>query len=454
MQSIRQHNIYANYIKKSFQLPQKINGDDDLWYTERITAEAINYTRFPVAGPVHINVPFTEPLYEFTNIDKLPAPKNIRCELAESKLSAEYLNELLSIYTISDKILIVVGLNNTSKLENVLQQLAESGRALVLTESCSNVRSNSFLPAIDRLIDTLSTEEKKALKPDLVITLGGMIVSKKIKTYLRAYKPKYHFSIKKDYKHQDTFKQLSHIIPADETYFLEQLNKAETDVNEVSKNYTQQFLVIDKIRIKRQNKYLKNIEFCDFKVIETALKHQPENSIIQWGNSTPVRYANLFGNIDVSIKNYANRGVGGIDGAVSTAAGFAYSVPEKIVTHVTGDLAFFYDSNALWNDYLPNNLRIILINNAGGNIFRIIPGPDKTEHLKTFFEHQHTQTAHKICEAFGVDYQAAENQEELDNCLSNFYEKSETAKLIEVKTNGEYSAQVLRNYFKVLRTDS
>ncbi len=455
MQSIRQHNIFANYIKKSFQYPQDTSAKDKLWFAERTVVEAINITQLPAKGPVHINVPFTEPLYDLVEKNDLPEPKNIQAFEPQKTLSKNQLIELSEIWRNANKILIIVGLNADKSLNNVLSELSKQKKVLVMTESCSNLSYSTYLPAIDRFIDTITEEEKQKFQPNLVVTIGGMIVSKKIKVYLRNYKPEFHWSIRNDYKHQDTFKQLTHLLNTNDLNFLLNLKDENDDDfeedNWQSYKYYSNFKKLDDLKARQQEYFLTQCKFCDFKVVQKVIEHQPPNSIFQWGNSTPVRYANLFEIDKRNVLHYANRGVGGIDGAMSTAAGFAYSCNTKIVTHVTGDLAFFYDSNALWNKFLPNNLRIILINNSGGNIFRIIPGPQKSGHLENFFEHKHAQTAEKICEAFDVDYHFCDNEKDLVSILNLFYNPSEKAKLIEIKTDGEYSAKVLKHFFEVLR---
>ena len=169
------------------------------------------------------------------------------------------------------------------------------------------------------------------------------------------------------------------------------------------------------------------------------------------GNSTPVRYSQLFGSLP-SFTYFSNRGVSGIDGQVSTAAGAAF-VSSEINTIVTGDLGFFYDSNALMNHYLKPNFRIILINNSGGGIFRFIEGPAATTHLEKFFEVKHNWKAEKIAECFGLNYFKAENMTELNDAFSNFYDqKNNQPSLLEIFTPAETNALILKNYFKFLKS--
>jgi 2-succinyl-5-enolpyruvyl-6-hydroxy-3-cyclohexene-1-carboxylate synthase len=195
---------------------------------------------------------------------------------------------------------------------------------------------------------------------------------------------------------------------------------------------------------------LKNCEYSDLKVFETILKAIPVNNHLQLGNSTPVRYAQLFKPAK-KLVYYSNRGTSGIDGTVSTTAGACYA-SFRPTTIIVGDLGFFYDSNALMNNYLSMNLRIIIINNSGGGIFRFIPGPEESGNLHEFFEAKHNWSAKYISKSFGVPYFSAGNLSELESSLKLFYDPVKLGKpaILEVFTPNEKNAEILRSYFKYL----
>ncbi|NQU33795.1 MAG: 2-succinyl-5-enolpyruvyl-6-hydroxy-3-cyclohexene-1-carboxylate synthase, partial [Bacteroidetes bacterium] len=185
-------------------------------------------------------------------------------------------------------------------------------------------------------------------------------------------------------------------------------------------------------------------------VFDEILNSLPDDSILHFGNSTPVRYSQLFGSKE-NIKYNSNRGVSGIDGQISTAAGYSY-YSDKLNVLITGDLGFFYDSNGLMNKYLVQNLKIIVINNSGGGIFRFIPGPDTTPNLEEFFEAKHQWSAEFICKAFNVNYIKSENIEELRKQLTTFLSlKNQYPEVIEVFTPAENNARILREYFRFIK---
>ena len=446
MQSIRQHQVYHNYIKKSFQLPQH-EDDVSIWHNDRIISEAINGCVYPDFGPVHINVPLQEPLYEEIEYPEETTHKCIDIPTTVPQLSAKALKNLKEIWGQSERKLILVGLHQPSPtLHTILHHLCEQDKSVVVfKEYTSNLPNDSFFYNIDRLLDSYTEEQKEKFRPDLVLTIGGMVVSKKIKLYLRKYSPKHHWHFDKTAAHFDTFQSLTHVLPIEAYQVLKHFKHSTSTAT-----YQNDLKEFDDLLEQKQNEFIKKAPYSDFQIMETVLGKLPDSSLLQLGNSTPVRYANLF-NIDArrNIIFHANRGVGGIDGAMSTAAGAA-STTDKITTHISGDLSFFYDSNALWNRHLPANLRIILINNNGGNIFRIIKGPDRIEELEDFFEVKHLVQAQKLVENFGLYYYFCSDKATLVETLAHFFEESDKAKVLEIATPNEKSAATLRDYFGFL----
>ena len=185
-----------------------------------------------------------------------------------------------------------------------------------------------------------------------------------------------------------------------------------------------------------------------FAIFDTLIKSIPANSILQSGNSSTIRYLQLF-NSNKTVQVFCNRGTSGIDGSTSTAIGCA-TINTKQTTFITGDLSFFYDSNALWNAYIPNNFRIIVINNQGGGIFRILPGHKNIEDFDTYFETTHSYTSEQLCKMHGFIYKKASNDEALKEALEFFYQPSDAPKLLEIFTPRHVNDEVLLEYFKYI----
>ena len=147
--------------------------------------------------------------------------------------------------------------------------------------------------------------------------------------------------------------------------------------------------------------------FSDSAAFGHLISSIPDDTLVVLGNSSVIRYSQLF-SANPSAHYYSNRGVSGIDGSLSTASGIAFA-SSKLTLAILGDLGFLYDSNALWNRELPENLRILVINNQGGGIFHILKGPSEHPGFKKFIEAHHPVNIHKLAEAYGLKYFFAEN---------------------------------------------
>ncbi|MEC8830253.1 MAG: 2-succinyl-5-enolpyruvyl-6-hydroxy-3-cyclohexene-1-carboxylic-acid synthase, partial [Bacteroidota bacterium] len=316
-------------------------------------------------GPVHINVPFNEPLYQtVSSMHLFATPTSSPRKTTKVKISSSN----LKTWNNSKKKLVLVGVNSPNSIEaSVIAKLASDPSVIVLTETTSNLHHPNFFPFIDQLITPLQDTQYKMLQPDLLLTFGGLIISKRIKAFLRNYKPKHHWHID-PYNANDTFFSLSKHFRSHPNLFLKQL--LELAITTESDYFD--FWQSEKLkRLKSHQKYLKSMSFCDFKALELICSFIPKKYMLQSSNSSVIRYLQLF-EFDASISLYCNRGTSGIDGSTSTAVGAA--VVSKLPTLlITGDLSFFYDSNGLWNNYVPNDFKIIVINNDGGGIFRILP---------------------------------------------------------------------------------
>ncbi|MFK5854741.1 MAG: 2-succinyl-5-enolpyruvyl-6-hydroxy-3-cyclohexene-1-carboxylic-acid synthase [Bacteroidota bacterium] len=445
-QTIRQRNIYENYIKKSYQLPATLDTDAEFEAAEKIINEAINGCVFPQAGPIHINIPFDEPIYGTTKkhvVGKLAFRDN-----STSIISKSLLKEVVTKWNNSNKVLIIVGQWGVSqKLVEILEKICQNSNTVVLTETTSNLFSLDFIDTIDNIVSSINDNEIELFKPDIIISFGGQIVSKMIKKFLRDNKPQAHWHISPSGEELDTYFSLTIVIKYDEFAFFESVIP---NLLPVKSSYFAQWTNRKNKVSMRKDEYISKIEYSDFKVFDSIFKQLPENSVLHLGNSTPVRYSQLFGS-EKNINYNSNRGVSGIDGQVSTAAGFAYA-SDKLNVLITGDLGFFYDSNGLMNKYLKPNLKIIVINNSGGGIFRFISGPDTSENLDEFFVAKHNWSAEYICKAFNVNYTKADNTKDLENILPYFLKnESVNTELLEIFTPSEINAKVLREYFKFIK---
>lgn len=446
-QTIRQNNLYANYIKNSYELPQSIYTKDDLWHANRMMNEAIDLCQHLTPGPVHINLPFKEPLYKGYD-EKISSPKIVSTPTIKPTLGADELKKLANQWNAFPKKLIISGVvKPNSDLNKILSEISKDPSVTVLTENISNLNHQRFNPCIDRTLATIKKDEIDNFRPNLLLSIGNQIVSKKIKAFFREHQPDEHWHVDTAHLFLDTFQSLTKNIQVKPAYFFNELNDLviphQSNFSEIwNKKYLQS--------VKKHSDFIETCEYSDLKVFDLLLKSVPEKSNLQLANSTPVRYSQLF-EARKNLTYNSNRGTSGIDGSLSTAAGAAFE-SKKPTTIILGDLSFFYDSNGLWNNYLSENLKIILINNGGGGIFRFLDGPSDSEDFETFFETTQNINAEGISKTFGVQYLAAENMLEIEEGLSKIYDP-ENAKvsLLEIFTPREKNAEVLKDYFHSLK---
>jgi 2-succinyl-5-enolpyruvyl-6-hydroxy-3-cyclohexene-1-carboxylate synthase len=440
-QTIMQENVYGSHVLYAANCKE---GQEHQVFNETEINIALN-TAIELNGPVHINVPFSEPLYH--TVDALSLrPQHVPARIKfEEKIPKEAFQEFVDVWNTSAKKMVLVGVLKPNSIEEqAVRFLAEDNSVLVLTETTSNLHHPKFIPAIDQLISSLTETELEALQPELLLTFGGMVVSKRIKAFLRKFQPKKHWHVdtKKAY---DTFFTLDYHCKTKPNFFLKELHKKGTPVQS---EYQEKWLQVRAHRLIRHEAYVAQIPFSDFKVFSVVFKALPKEVQLQLANSATIRYAQLF-ELDPSFQVFCNRGTSGIDGSTSTAIGAAVASSKQTV-FITGDLSFFYDSNALWNDYIPANLRIIIVNNGGGGIFRILPGDKNTKNFKTYFETKHQLTAAQLCNMYQLEYRSASSEAEISSGLQDFFTTTDKPKVLEIFTPFEVNDTVLLDYFKFI----
>lgn len=441
-QTIRQKNMYSNHIYGSYQLSES-ESEESITQNFLDLKKALN-TCVLKSGPIHINIPFSEPLYEQTDQIEISFKK---LTLPEKNYNSDKYKHLFSTWNNFSKKMILVGMQQpNSELNQLLEKLAEREDTIILTEVTSNLNSSKFYPNIDRYMFPFGEETLDDYKPELLLTIGQNIVSKKIKDFLRKSKLKAHWHLD-EYWHPDTYFSLTEKIEENPVIFLKELVK----VPPVASSYSLLWKQLKDERQLRHNDFIKNLPFSDLRVINTLDEKIPDSYNLQISNSSMIRYAQLF-NFNSKNKIFCNRGASGIDGATSTAVGFAVADTHPTLL-ITGDIGFFYDSNALWNKYIPNTFRIILVNNGGGDIFKIIPGPDSSNSLEEYFVTRHNRTARLMAQEYNFEYIQAHNQEDLLKELDSFFLCSEKPKLLEINTVNHPNSRILREYFNYLNQE-
>ena len=427
-QCIRQENVYHNHIKKSFSFPI----DDNISNGFKVVEEAIHLANALPKGPVHINIPIREPFYP-----ELKEEITFReVELTTQKQLEETTLELPK--ESFKNIVIVAGQENYSP--KIIQQLAQLD-VPVICDSISNLHTlPNAITTHDVLLSFLTEEEKKTLQPDLLITLGNAVLSKSLKQFLRSYKPKTHWYFSNNTISADVFQSITHraSLQAFTQFSLPLINENHTTWKQKQTE-----------AIAHTNSKLTSEQWNEFKALFSVVKSLPAICNIHVSNSMSIRYINHLSYLLTDKQHiYCNRGTSGIDGSNSTAVGVSICSTEIQNILITGDLSFFYDRNAFWHKHLPNNLNIVMMNNHGGGIFRMIDGPARQPEHVEYFETPQMLNAKNTAADFGFNYLTASCFEELNKELNNF--KPNSINLLEVTTNTETNTA----FYKAFRVNS
>lgn len=434
-QTIPQQNALAGIVKKHVQIPE-ITTDADHWHANRLLNEALIAATAGQTGPVHVNVPISEPLFDFST-PELPEVRKIHFEQGRKMVAS---SEFADIFRKSERIVIVVGqLFPSRELNETLELLAKDKHCVVLAEHLSNLHSSEFISNFDTILAALNAEQVE-LAPDMLISFGGHIVSKRLRLFLRKNRPKRHFHISGDSQVVDLFQSLTHLLEVDALPFFQSL------LSDGNFNGEKVFSTNWKAASQTIPEPSQHLPFSDISVMGRFFDHLPKNSALHLANSSAVRNAELF-KIDSSISVYCNRGTNGIESSLPSTIGYA-SASDELTFLAIGDLSFFYTVGALWNIGNLKNLRILLINNRGGAIFHLLPGMSKSAALPRYIAAGHHSDARLWAEAAGLSYLCAKDSGELNRALSEFVSaEADRPLLLEVFTEIEFNKLVSDTYY-------
>ena len=450
-QCIDQTELFRNFIKQSCSLPLD-ESDCRLWSAACLINEILNTALSDAPGPVHINFPLEEPLHQTVDA-QLPDVKVIENAQTRINLDETALTGVAEEIDRADKILVLAGQSpGNADLSRALTLFAQKTGAVVAAEHLGNLQMPSDCCCVrpELLLGSISPGDAAVFQPDLLITFGRHFVSKRIRQFLRDYKPDKHIHVDAGGGHMDTYQALTRVCAMSPERFFKQL--AGIQIQKPSQDYAGAWKDREQETLQIYKQYLDRAPFSDFTVCAGALRAVPEDSVIHLGNSSSVRYAVLNSGIK-GVTWLGNRGTSGIDGSISTAVGYASCSP-GINTIILGDISFFYDSNGLWNKYLGKNLRIVLLNNGGGNIFSFVEdlagrtGEANQAVFQDYFFAGHSAKAKGLASAFGLDYLQADSGSSLDKALEKLYNPDRIAPtLLEVFTDARTNTKVFKGLF-------
>ena len=426
-QTFPQPDVFRTLVKKSVNLPE-IHTEEDEWFCNRLINEALLELTHHGRGPVHINIPISDPFFQFP-VKKLPHVRTI-------SRSEQLTNSLIEKLCHYRKRMIIIGQTHPAHTCSLPTE-----HFVCLSEHISNQADG--IHHFDALLHAASTNALEDLTPECLITLGGHIVSKRLKQFLRKHPPQEHWHVSPDGLVTDLYGSLTTIIEETPDMFLKQLSQVHLDSASA-------YCCLWKQHIQALPK--PHWEYSEMSAIGQVIENLPTPCALHLANSSTIRYAQLF-DMPTGVSTFANRGINGIEGSISTAVGYA-SATHHLCFVITGDLSFFYDINALWNPNYGNNLRILVLNNDGGEIFHALPGLKLQEPAQRFVTVPHQATARQKAIDYGFEYLSARNERELSTTIPHFTRPEIGCKpiLLEVFTDKESDIRLLKAYYQSIKS--
>ena len=395
-QTLPQSDALGRFVKKAVSLLEPHDAEEK-WYCNRLVNEALLAAMR--GGPVHINVPITEPLFEYS-VDELPAERKIAYAAADM---------------------------SPATLSHVTRMFLSATRPMLISGQPMN-------PLLDEAVSIVGDDEEYV--PDFVLYIGGSIVSKRLKRFLR--KAKETWVVNNTGEIADTFMNLTHVFQGDGEAVADHIRFMM--VMEPHPFIQKWDDLLARIRLQAESYEPAYSELAAVKYFE----HYVGDAEVHYANSSAIRLANSFAQHPV----WCNRGVNGIEGSLSTAAGFS-CVTDKRVYCVIGDLSFFYDQNALWNQNLQGNFRILLLNNGCGGIFNMLPGLEQSPARDQYVAAAHHTSAEGICQQNDIVYISASDMPQLHAGIDTLLNiESDRPVLLEVFTDPYDDEQTLKDYYK------
>ncbi|MCM1137074.1 MAG: 2-succinyl-5-enolpyruvyl-6-hydroxy-3-cyclohexene-1-carboxylic-acid synthase [Muribaculum sp.] len=444
-QTLWQQDALAPYVKRRCDMNAHLNFPNGEWVCNRLINDVLIEATSMRRGPVHINIRLDAPLNRVTEyaVDESRVVKTI---YPKEEISTAKAREIGCMIASPRKVLVVAGFHEPDEqLNRVLIKVAKLPNVVVLTETIANLHSPSFINRIDATLCRMNSEEKKALSPDVVITLGGALVSHHIKEWIRSLNGIEHWHIGITHTTIDCFKHLTLRVEMDAKIFMRQLASA-LQIHKKPSEYSGKWHQIYQRVLKSHDEYVAKSPWSDMTAFAKIIKDIPSKWNVHFSNGTPIRYAQL---VDCSRLHRCecNRGVSGIDGCTSTAIGSSLAYNDTTLL-ITGDMSCQYDISALSSKLITSKFKMIVMCNGGGGIFRFISSTSELPELEEYFAVGTNLPLRELANGYGFKYYESNSMESLHEVLPLFIKCSEFPAILAVYTNPEQTAKVLKQYFE------
>ena len=455
-QMINQKNLFGHHVRAFYQLKCYPHGAENHREITVIVAEAIGLTTFPAKGPVHINVPLKEPLYpksllpnQIPNLEKsIFNWLNHHVYKPIDGISDNDFIQLEQAWISAPKKMILIGQGAMhEKWITPLLALKDQADVVIIADVVSNKHAIANVYHVDKLLGAVDNKMLKELSPDLLISFGGPVLSKSLKNWLKQQKPTWHFRIQQEPEQINTYNNVTKFLRADVNETLQQIAAIKWN-NNSDLVFSDKWKKASSDMKKKVTVFVKKPIWSELHVTYHVLNHIPDCANLQLANSSVVRYVSWLDMLNDSWIINSNRGTSGIDGCTSTALGAA-KVNLRPTVLLTGDIAFLYDKNAFWLNDIPQNLRVVVFNNGGGGIFTLIDGPTQHKQFTHLFTTPHQRNVKSVAIDNGLDYYFCESYSNLDKVLTQFFEPTNGAAVLELKFDMKKNAKIFEAFKKI-----
>ncbi|MCM1162786.1 MAG: 2-succinyl-5-enolpyruvyl-6-hydroxy-3-cyclohexene-1-carboxylic-acid synthase [Muribaculaceae bacterium] len=445
-QTLWQQNALAPYVKRSCDISARVDFPNGEWWVNRTINDMLLEAVNGCPGPVHINIRLDAPLNGMTPVDER-MPRVITQITPTGDLTTSRSRELGSLLASPHKVVIVAGfLQPDNILNKALGRLAQLPNVVVLTETVANLHNPQFITSVGAVLKRMSSEEKQALQPDTVITLGGALVSQNLKDWLRSLPETVdHWHVGLTRTTIDSYRHLGMRVEMDPAIFMRQMASA-MHIHRSPSPYASMWHEVEAKAEEIHKLRIQAAAWSDLKAMATLIPMIPREWNLHLSNGTTIRYALLMDCTHLH-RIDCNRGVSGIDGCTSTALG-ASSAYSGVTLLISGDMSFQYDIAALSSTLMSPSMKMIVLCNGGGGIFRFISATRSLPELDKYLSVGTRLPLKRLCEAYDIAYSEASSETELREAFKKFAAEKERAALMAIQTDGVISAQAIRDYFR------
>lgn len=443
-QAIDQIHMYGKHVKWSVDFPLPEEREESLAFVERHIHRAVSSSKAVPMGPVHINVPFREPL--LLDMEMPSSAQQMQpTELGKLVPSVECLNWYTQLINETDKGLIIVG--DSLETTKGFWDFAKAIQWPVLADSLSNLRSNVPVDCKDLCIDQydaiLKSETfKQSAIPEVVIRFGAQPVSKPLMKFLEANPPKTFIAVDESSLFRDSLHVVTHHLQVRASSLWIQVEDKQpssyleiwSEANRVATSYIKAYIVE---------------EDDEGALAGTLFDMLPDHTDLIASSSMPIRDVDTFFNTtSKDIRVYSNRGTNGIDGVVSTALGIQ-AASQRPGYLLIGDLAFLHDVNGLIvTRFNETDLTIVIMNNDGGGIFSYLPQSSETNYFEHLFGTPTGLEFSSIATMYNAQYDLVHTKEDFKAVLSQ--EKTKNIRMIEVRTDRQNNTETHRKLWEAI----